>query len=99
MATSAGGCAAVNGGAGARSQISGVVVAGLTVVTLLFLTGLFEQLPEATLAAVVIPAVIELVDIPALVRLYRLWTGLAQLYPTVEAALAADGGRHGARDQ
>jgi len=65
---------AVNGGAGARSQVSGLVVAVLTVVTLLFLTGLFEQLPEATLAAVVIAAVIELVDISALVRLYRLWT-------------------------
>jgi high affinity sulfate transporter 1 len=72
---------AVNGAAGARSQISGLVVAGLTVVTLLFLTGLFEQLPEATLAAVVIAAVIELVDFPALVRLYRLWSGrLASIY-------------------
>ncbi len=66
---------AVNGGAGAKSQVSGLTVAALTVVTLLFLTGLFEQLPEATLAAVVIAAVIELVDIPALVRLYRVWTG------------------------
>ena len=45
----------------------------LTVVTLLFLTGLFEQLPEATLAAVVIAAVIELVDIAALRRLYRVY--------------------------
>ncbi len=35
---------AVNGSAGARSQISGLVCAALTVVTLLFLTGLFEQL-------------------------------------------------------
>ena len=50
------------------------MVAVLTVVTLLLLTGLFESLPEATLAAVVIAAVIELVDIPALVRLYRVWT-------------------------
>ena len=66
---------AVNGGAGAKSQLSGLTVAVLTVVTLLFLTGLFEQLPEATLAAVVIAAVIELVDIPALIRLYRVWTG------------------------
>jgi SulP family sulfate permease len=65
---------AVNGGAGARSQVSGLTVAALTVVTLLFLTGLFEQLPEATLSAVVIAAVIELVDIPALRRLYRVWT-------------------------
>jgi SulP family sulfate permease len=65
---------AVNGGAGARSQLSGLVVAALTVVTLLFLTGLFEKLPEATLGAVVIAAVVELVDIAALRRLYRLWT-------------------------
>nr|WP_269454069.1 SulP family inorganic anion transporter [Modestobacter marinus] len=65
---------AVNGGAGAKSQLSGLTVAALTVVTLLFLTGLFEQLPEATLAAVVIAAVVELVDIPALRRLYRVWT-------------------------
>ncbi|MBJ7451866.1 MAG: SulP family inorganic anion transporter, partial [Blastococcus sp.] len=36
--------------------------------------GLFEQLPEAVLAAVVIAAVVELVDIPALRRLYRVWT-------------------------
>ncbi len=66
---------AVNGGAGAKSQASGLTVAALTVVTLLALTGLFENLPEATLAAVVIAAVIELVDIPSLARLYRVWTG------------------------
>ena len=64
---------AVNGDAGANTQLSGLVVAVLTVVTLLFLTGLFSDLPEATLAAVVIAAVIELVDIAALRRLYR-WT-------------------------
>ncbi|MEU5407553.1 SulP family inorganic anion transporter [Nocardia asteroides] len=67
---------AVNGGAGAKTQLSGLVVAALTVLTLLFLTGLFENLPEATLAAVVIAAVIELVDIAALRRLYRVWTQL-----------------------
>ncbi|HYI35788.1 MAG TPA: SulP family inorganic anion transporter [Thermoleophilaceae bacterium] len=64
---------AVNGSAGANTQLSGLVVALLTVFTLLVLTGLFEQLPEATLAAVVIAAVIELVDIPSLVRLYRVY--------------------------
>jgi SulP family sulfate permease len=66
---------AVNGTAGAKSQLSGVTVAVLVVVTLLFLTGLFENLPEATLAAVVIAAVVELVNVPSLVRLYRVWTG------------------------
>jgi sulfate permease, SulP family len=65
---------AVNGGAGANSQVSGLVVAALTILTLLFLTGLFENLPEATLAAVVIAAVIELVDLPALSALYRIAT-------------------------
>ncbi len=65
---------AVNGAAGARSQVSGLVVAVLTLITLLFLTGLFQELPEATLSAVVIAAVIELVDFPALRRLYRVWT-------------------------
>ena len=65
---------AVNGSAGAHTQLSGLVCAVLTVITLLFLTGLFEELPEATLAAVVIAALIELVDFPALAELYRLYT-------------------------
>ncbi|HWK29989.1 MAG TPA: SulP family inorganic anion transporter [Solirubrobacter sp.] len=66
---------AVNGTAGARTQLSGLIVAALTLVTLLLLTGLFESLPEATLAAVVVAAVIELVDIGALVTLHGYTTG------------------------
>ena len=65
---------AVNGAAGARTQLSGLIVAVLAVITLLFLTGLFEELPEATLAAVVIAALVELVDVRALVTLYRFHT-------------------------
>ena len=65
---------AVNGAAGARTQLSGLVVAALTIITLLTLTGLFQQLPQATLAAVVIAAVIELIDLPALATLYRVYT-------------------------
>jgi sulfate permease, SulP family len=89
---------AVNGSAGARSQISGLVVAALTILTLLFLTGLFETLPEATLAAVVIAAVIELIDIPGLVALYRVASRrLRGIYgvaarPDFLAAVAALGG-------
>jgi SulP family sulfate permease len=72
---------AVNGSAGARTQLSGLVVAVLTILTLLFLTGLFEDLPEATLGAVVIAALIELVDISALRALYRAYTKrLGQIY-------------------
>jgi high affinity sulfate transporter 1 len=87
---------AVNGGAGARSQLSGIVIAILTVLTLLFLTGLFQKLPEATLAAIVIAAVVELVDVPSLVRLYRVdsrWLerihGRVVSRPDFVAALAA----------
>ena len=86
---------AVNGAAGARSQVSGLVVAGLTILTLLFLTGLFEDLPEATLAAVVIAALIELVDIDSLRALYRTYTArLGRIYgpaarPDFLAAIAA----------
>jgi MFS superfamily sulfate permease-like transporter len=72
---------AVNGSAGATSQVSGLAVAAFTVVTLLFLTALFEDLPEATLAAVVIAAVVELVDIGALRSMYGLYTRrLGQIY-------------------
>jgi sulfate permease, SulP family len=86
---------AVNGRAGAKSQLSGLVCAALTVVTLLFLTSLFEDLPEATLAAVVIAVVIELIDWRALVRLYRTSTSrLGRIYgiasrPDFIAAMAA----------
>jgi len=86
---------AVSGGAGGRTQLSGLVVAALTIVTLLFLTGLFESLPEATLGAIVIAALIELVDVPSLVGLYRVWTRrLGSIYgpaarPDFIAAIAA----------
>jgi sulfate permease, SulP family len=72
---------AVNGSAGAKSQVSGLLVAGLTVLTLLFLTGLFEKLPNTVLAAVVIAAVIDLVDFGSLRRLWGIYTGpLGQIY-------------------
>ena len=83
---------AVNGSAGARSQVSGLVVAVLTIVTLLFLTSLFETLPEATLAAVVVAALVELVDIRALRELYRVQTqvlGRLAARPDFIAACAA----------
>ncbi len=89
---------AVNGSSGAKSQVSGLVVAALTIVTLLFLTSLFEDLPEATLAAVVIAAVIELVDVGALRDLYRMYSRrLGRIYghaarPDFIAAVAAMAG-------
>jgi high affinity sulfate transporter 1 len=72
---------AVNGTAGARTELSGLVTAALAIVTLLFLTGLFQDLPEATLAAVVIAALIDLVDFAALKALYQAYTArLGKIY-------------------
>ena len=51
---------AVNNGAGARSQVAGVVTAAVTTATLLFLAPLFSLMPHATLAAVVVVASIGL---------------------------------------
>jgi MFS superfamily sulfate permease-like transporter len=53
---------AVNQGAGARSQISGVVTAAVVMATLLFLAPLFGLMPNATLAVVVIIASVGLVS-------------------------------------
>jgi sulfate permease, SulP family len=63
---------AVNRETGARSQMAGVVTAGVVVLTLLFLTPLFENLPQATLGAVVIVAVTGLVDLAVLRRIRQL---------------------------
>jgi high affinity sulfate transporter 1 len=56
---------------GARTQLTGVVAATCLGAVLVFATGLFADLPLATLAAIVIAAVMGLVDIPALARLWR----------------------------
>ena len=52
----------VNHAAGARTQVSTLVCAVAIVVTLLWLTPLFADLPHATLAAIVIVSVVGLVD-------------------------------------
>jgi anti-anti-sigma factor len=65
---------AVNAEAGAATQLSGLVAAALVVVTLLLFTNLFQSLPEATLAAIVIAALVRLVDVRSVAQLYRLTT-------------------------
>ncbi|WP_062071888.1 SulP family inorganic anion transporter [Demequina sediminicola] len=72
---------AVNGSAGGRTPLASIFVGVLTILTLLFLTGLFESLPEAVLSAIVIGAVIELVDFTFLKRLYKVWSApLERIY-------------------
>ena len=53
---------------GAKSQLTGVVGAGLVVVLLLFLNGLLADLPQTALAAVVIAAALSLVDLRCAAR-------------------------------
>jgi len=63
---------AVNDKAGARTPLA-LVFASLTLaVCLLFLTGLLANLPKAVLAAVVVTAVLGLIDIPTFVRMWRI---------------------------
>ncbi len=52
---------AVKEGAGAHSQVANLVTWGATVLTILFLTPLFTNLPEAVLAALIIHAVWHLI--------------------------------------
>ena len=56
---------------GARSQIAGLVGAALLAVVLLFATGLVQDLPTATLAAIVIVAVLGFFDVRAALRLWH----------------------------
>jgi MFS superfamily sulfate permease-like transporter len=57
--------------AGAKTQVTGVVGAALIVLMLVLVPGLLKNLPNPTLAAVVIAASLSLADIPGTVRLYR----------------------------
>ena len=57
--------------AGARTQVTGLTGAALIVVMIVLLPGLFRNLPQPALAAVVITASISLADIPGTLRLFR----------------------------
>ncbi|MFI1928164.1 SulP family inorganic anion transporter [Streptomyces sp. NPDC020377] len=57
--------------AGARSQLTGVVGATLIVLMLVLAPGMFSDLPQPALAAIVITASLSLADLPGTVRLWR----------------------------
>ena len=56
---------------GAKSQLTGIIGAGLVVLLLLFLNSLLADLPQTALAAVVITAALSLLDLGVLRRYYR----------------------------
>src|SRR5215472_12268607 len=56
---------------GAKTQLTGVVGAALIILMIVLIPGLFRNLPNPALAAVVITASLSLADIPGTVRLWR----------------------------
>src|SRR3984957_19602573 len=56
---------------GAKTQLAGVTGAAVIIVMILLVPGLFRNLPQPALAAVVITASLSLADIPGTVRLWR----------------------------
>ena len=62
---------AVNNESGAKSGISAIITAFLVMLALLFLTSIFEYLPLATLAAIVISGVLGLLDYPEAIYLWN----------------------------
>ncbi len=62
---------AVAAQSGAKTQVTGLVGAAAIILILLAAPGLLRNLPQPTLAAVVIAAAISLADIPGTLRLFR----------------------------
>jgi MFS superfamily sulfate permease-like transporter len=56
---------------GAKTQLTGVVGAALILLMLLFVPGLLRNMPQPTLAAVVIVASLSLIDVSGVKRLWR----------------------------
>src|SRR6516164_9554357 len=56
---------------GAKSQLTGVTGAAVIILMIVLLPGLFRNLPQPALAAVVITASLSLADIPGVMRLWR----------------------------
>jgi MFS superfamily sulfate permease-like transporter len=61
----------VNESGGARTALSGLIAAGVILLVVLFLSGLLRNLPQPTLAAIVLFAVTGLFKLSALKRLWH----------------------------
>ncbi|MDB6175631.1 MAG: repair protein [Chthoniobacteraceae bacterium] len=65
----------VNESGGARTPLSGAIAAALILVVALFFTGLLRNLPQPVLAAAVLMAVVSLVKVDVLHRLWQVHRG------------------------
>lgn len=65
----------VNQSAGAKTPVSGLIAALLVLIVAVFFTGLFHNLPQPVLGAIVLAAVTSLVDVSAFKRIWRFSRG------------------------
>ncbi|XP_016707283.1 probable sulfate transporter 3.3 isoform X1 [Gossypium hirsutum] len=63
---------AVNHNAGAKSAVSNIVMSITVMVTLLFLMPLFQYTPNVVLGAIIVSAVVGLIDIPAACQIWKI---------------------------
>ncbi|KAE8698997.1 putative sulfate transporter 3.4 [Hibiscus syriacus] len=63
---------AVNHNAGAKTAVSNIVMSVTVMVTLLFLMPLFQYTPNVVLGAIIVSAVVGLIDIPAACQIWKI---------------------------
>ncbi|XVF39475.1 hypothetical protein PTKIN_Ptkin01aG0037800 [Pterospermum kingtungense] len=63
---------AVNYMAGCQTSVSNIIMSCVVLLTLKFLTPLFKYTPNAILAAIIISAVVGLVDVPAAILIWKI---------------------------
>lgn len=86
---------AVNAQAGARTGVAGLVTAGVVALTVVALTPLLYHLPRATLAAIIVTAVLGLVDVPQVARLWRVKRADLTMFAVTFAATLGLGIQYG----
>ncbi|KAL7090850.1 hypothetical protein ACP275_12G067900 [Erythranthe tilingii] len=63
---------AVNHNAGCKTAVSNIIMAVTVMVTLLFLMPLFQYTPNVVLGAIIVTAVIGLIDVPAACQIWKI---------------------------
>ncbi|KAK6146779.1 hypothetical protein DH2020_020648 [Rehmannia glutinosa] len=63
---------AVNHNAGCKTAVSNIIMAVTVMVTLLFLMPLFQYMPNVVLGAIIVTAVVGLIDIPAACEIWKI---------------------------
>ncbi|KAG8366727.1 hypothetical protein BUALT_Bualt17G0109400 [Buddleja alternifolia] len=63
---------AVNHNAGSKTAVSNIIMAVTVMVTLLFLMPLFQYTPNVVLGAIIVTAVVGLIDIPAACQIWKI---------------------------